>query len=114
MQGYFESTGSQISLISVSGDTTVHWFVTGSDPSETCFKPFAFSAGGGVGGLGEPGDSTAGLWLAHKKKRVGARGELMELEARLLERVGEAGGKATPEIFLEALQLERAVLDRHS
>lgn len=51
MQGYFESTGSQISLLSTNraGASGVHWFCTGSDPSQVCYKPFAFGVDGHVG-----------------------------------------------------------------
>jgi hypothetical protein len=114
MQGYFESTGSQISLLGGSSGATVHWFTTGSDPSETCYKPFAFGADGGVGVADGPGGDTAQLWRAHKQKRQGARAELLKLEAELVRRVGDAGGCATPEMFLDAVQQERALIQRFS
>ena len=88
--------------------------MTGPDPSETCYKPFSFAAEGGVGALDDASASTASLWLAHKKKRQSTRGELMKLEAELVRRVGKAGGKASPDMFLEAVQQERAVLERCS
>jgi secernin len=126
MQGYFESTGSQISLLPARPETkpgsvetqpaAVHWFTTGSDPSQTCYKPFAFAASGGVGEPGKPGEE-AQLWLAHKKVG-GARGvapknireQLFELETQLLDQVEKQGGKVCPEDFLKACAKERQIL----
>jgi hypothetical protein len=88
-QGFFESTGSQISILS-SGEssTCVHWFTTGSDPSLVCYKPFSFAENGGIGTPDQPG-AAADLWREHKKVKKNIRSQLMALEDHLLAQVRE-------------------------
>jgi len=115
MQGYFESTGSQISLLQTTNvSSSVHWFTTGSDPSKVCYKPFSFAADGGVGAADKTGEAV-NLWRSHKKvseENAKSKHEhMMALEAQLLEQVSTQGGIASPEDFLRAVEAERQLLN---
>mmetsp|Transcript_46052 Transcript_46052/g.92401 ORF Transcript_46052/g.92401 Transcript_46052/m.92401 type:complete len:342 (-) Transcript_46052:85-1110(-) len=90
MTGGFQSTGSQISLLSQpEGAGDLHWFTTNSDPSVGCYKPFAFGPGGAVGAT-DAAPPTKELWETYNKagRKVGALQE--KLRAREAELCAQA------------------------
>lgn len=109
MHGYYESVGSQVSLLNKNLNRSIHWFTGSTRPCISVYKPYAFP----VEGLKvlEPGPydkvNPDWFWTQHTAFKKIDKNKLKEIEATLINKVNQIlleGDKISDEEFLNKIK----------